>query len=120
MCGNRAYCWKTVFTLRSCGGTRWTRRLPSSITRPAVGCSNPAIILSSVVLPQPDGPSSEKNSPAGDGEVRLLDGDEIAELLADVLQHDDVVGRTTQVHAKSPFPPAIRAVGERNNDTAAG
>ena len=29
----------------------------------AVGCSNPAIIRSVVVLPQPEGPSSEKNSP---------------------------------------------------------
>jgi 1-pyrroline dehydrogenase len=31
--------------------------------RPLVGCSNPAIIRSVVVLPQPDGPSIEKNSP---------------------------------------------------------
>ena len=31
---------------------------------PASGCSNPAIIRSVVVLPQPDGPSSEKNSPS--------------------------------------------------------
>ena len=62
MCGNRAYCWKTVFTLRSCGGTLETST-PSSRTRPAVGRSNPAIIFSNVVLPHPDGPSREKNSP---------------------------------------------------------
>src|SRR5687767_4763080 len=31
---------------------------------PSVGESKPAIILSSVVLPQPDGPSREKNSPS--------------------------------------------------------
>ena len=36
---------------------------PSSMTRPALGCSKPAMIFSSVVLPHPDGPSSEKNSP---------------------------------------------------------
>ena len=30
---------------------------------PAVGSLNPAIIRSVVVLPQPDGPSREKNSP---------------------------------------------------------
>src|SRR5688572_22636849 len=30
---------------------------------PNVGTSNPASIRSKVVLPQPDGPSSEKNSP---------------------------------------------------------
>src|SRR3989304_1895800 len=33
-------------------------------TSPSVGSSNPAIILSEVVLPQPDGPSMEKNSPS--------------------------------------------------------
>ena len=38
--------------------------LPSSRMRPAVGCSKPAIIRNVVVFPQPDGPSSEKNSPA--------------------------------------------------------
>ena len=37
---------------------------PSMAIVPAVGVSKPAIILSSVVLPQPDGPSSEKNSPS--------------------------------------------------------
>ena len=31
--------------------------------RPASGRSNPAIMRSVVVLPHPDGPSSEKNSP---------------------------------------------------------
>ncbi len=62
MCGNSAYCWNTVLTLRRYGGTLDTSA-PSSTIRPSVGCSKPAIILSSVVLPQPDGPSSEKNSP---------------------------------------------------------
>ena len=37
---------------------------PSSTIRPDVGFSNPAIMRSVVVLPHPDGPSSEKNSPA--------------------------------------------------------
>ncbi len=62
MWGNSAYCWKTVLTLRLYGGTDDTSS-PSSSTAPLVGCSKPAIIFSSVVLPQPDGPSSEKNSP---------------------------------------------------------
>src|SRR4051794_33112726 len=31
---------------------------------PRVGCSNPAIIRSTVVFPDPDGPSMEKNSPS--------------------------------------------------------
>ena len=38
---------------------------PSSRTWPDVGASNPAIIRSVVVFPQPDGPSREKNPPAG-------------------------------------------------------
>jgi hypothetical protein len=40
---------------------------PSSRMRPAVGSSNPAISRSVVVLPHPDGPSSEKNSPPTTG-----------------------------------------------------
>ena len=35
--------------------------LPSRRIRPSVGSSNPASIRSSVVFPQPDGPSSAKN-----------------------------------------------------------
>src|SRR3954468_18017549 len=38
---------------------------PSSRIWPSVGRSNPAIRRSVVVFPQPEGPSSEKNSPAG-------------------------------------------------------
>src|ERR671932_790407 len=37
---------------------------PPSRTRPSSGCSNPAITRSVVVLPEPDGPSSVKNSPS--------------------------------------------------------
>jgi len=37
---------------------------PSTAMEPLVGLSKPAIMRSSVVLPQPDGPSSEKNSPS--------------------------------------------------------
>src|SRR5262247_3433447 len=37
---------------------------PSIMISPSVGTSNPASIRSSVVLPQPDGPSSAKNSPS--------------------------------------------------------
>ena len=63
-CGGtaRTPCWNTVLTLRLYGGT-FDTSTPSSMTWPLVGCSKPAIIFSSVVLPQPDGPRSEKNSP---------------------------------------------------------
>ena len=51
-----------MLTLRLCGGTRDTSS-PSRRMAPSVGVSKPAIIRSVVVLPQPDGPSIEKNSP---------------------------------------------------------
>src|SRR5579862_6869819 len=62
MCGNRAYCWKTVLTSRRYGGTPTASRPPITIS-PSSGCSKPAIIRSDVVLPQPDGPRSDRNSP---------------------------------------------------------
>jgi hypothetical protein len=52
-----------MFTGRLLGGT-WLMSWPSMRMRPSVGVSNPASIRSRVVLPQPDGPSSEKNSPS--------------------------------------------------------
>ena len=51
-----------MLTLRRRGLTQVTSS-PSRTTLPEVGSSKPAIIRSVVVLPQPDGPSSEKNSP---------------------------------------------------------
>ena len=36
---------------------------PSSVHAPAVGCTNPATMFIIVVLPQPDGPISDTNSP---------------------------------------------------------
>ncbi len=43
---------------------RRSRRVPCSSTRPSLGCSKPAIMRRVVVLPDPDGPSIEKNSPS--------------------------------------------------------
>src|SRR4051812_13011937 len=63
MCGKRAYCWKTMLTARLFAETVVTSA-PCSTTRPLSGVSNPAIIRRLVVLPQPDGPSIEKNSPS--------------------------------------------------------
>src|SRR5450631_130620 len=55
-----APCWNT--TPRSRPGPVIV--LPSSKARPVVGVSNPATMLSSVLLPQPDGPTMVRNSPA--------------------------------------------------------
>src|SRR5262245_29099724 len=49
--------------LRLLGCRVVTSRSPKRI-HPAVGSMNPAIIRSSVVFPQPDGPSRKNNSPA--------------------------------------------------------
>ena len=62
-CGKSAARWKTMFTGRRWGGMRVTSR-PCSSSRPSVGRMNPATIRSSVVFPQPDGPSSVTNSPS--------------------------------------------------------
>jgi hypothetical protein len=63
MCGKSAYSWKTVCTSRSNGGAAVTSR-PRRLTVPEVGRSNPAIIRSTVVLPEPEGPRSVTNSPS--------------------------------------------------------
>ncbi len=46
---------------RRIAGTDVTSLLPIRMD-PAVGASSPAIMLSVVVLPQPDGPRNEMNS----------------------------------------------------------
>ena len=56
--GNRANCWKT--TARSGPGAVTGR--PSTLTKPAVGNSNPAARRRHVVLPHPDGPTTATNS----------------------------------------------------------
>src|SRR4051794_18266312 len=48
---------------RSLGSTSLTTRSPILMT-PALGCSSPAMMASSVDFPQPDGPSSTMNSPS--------------------------------------------------------
>src|SRR5581483_11759931 len=52
-----------MLTSRLFGGMPVTSE-PCSQMVPVVGSSNPAIIRMVVVLPQPDGPSREKNSPS--------------------------------------------------------
>ena len=54
--------------------------------RPSLGCSKPATIRSVVVLPQPEGPSSEKNSPGSISRSRPLTATVLAEALRDLLE----------------------------------
>ena len=60
-CGKSAYFWNTVFTRRLCGGTSLILT-PSKNTSPLVGCKKPPMMRRVVVLPQPEGPRSVRNS----------------------------------------------------------
>src|ERR1043165_2875597 len=84
-----------MFTLRLCGGV-YAMLVPSSRICPLLGCSKPAIIRSVVVLPHPDGPSMEKNSPPGI--CRLMPSTAVTSL--------NSLTRSTP----SPSPPATRHI----------
>ena len=50
---------------------------------PSFGSSNPPIIRSVVVLPQPDGPSIAKKLPCSISRDDVVDGDDVVEALRD-------------------------------------
>jgi hypothetical protein len=62
-CGYNAYDWNTIAMSRSLGSRSFTT-LPPMRNSPEVIDSSPAIIRNAVDLPQPDGPTSTKNSPS--------------------------------------------------------
>ena len=70
-----------MLTSRAYGGARGDVRA-AELDAPVVGRSKPAIRRSVVVLPEPDGPSIVKNSPARDLEVDAVDRDDVAVGLA--------------------------------------
>ena len=73
---------------RARGGRSVTSRSPIEIV-PPVTSSRPAIIRSSVDLPQPDGPTRTRNSPLPMVERDAVDGDHSAgEDLAEVVEDD--------------------------------
>ena len=63
MCGYSAKSWKTKAMSRCEARLKLTSSSPRKIC-PEVGSSSPAIMRSVVVLPQPEGPSRQKNSPS--------------------------------------------------------
>ena len=71
-----------MLTWRRVGVTGVTS-CPCKTIRPSSGTSKPAIIRKVVVLPQPLGPSSEKNSPSPIESVTSCDGLDVAEALSD-------------------------------------
>ncbi len=66
MCGQSAWVWNTMETLRRSGGSvrpgEETTLSPRRIS-PAEGSMNPATRRSAVVFPQPDGPSRQTSCP---------------------------------------------------------
>ena len=72
---------------RSFGGTLLTTRSPMRIS-PAVMFSSPAIMRSSVDLPQPDGPTSTTNSPSSISDIDAVDDLDRSEGLSDVADLD--------------------------------
>src|SRR5215467_12343327 len=58
--GNSVLSWNTKATSRGRGRSTF---VPAIVTDPAVGCVRPPMMLSSVLLPQPEGPSRQTNSP---------------------------------------------------------
>ena len=88
MFGNRAYDWKTIPMLRRFGG-RWVMSSPSIVIVPAVGCSKPAIIRRVVVLPQPDGPRNDTNSPFSAARLKSSTATVVAEPLLDALEDEE-------------------------------
>mgnify|MGYP003694426599 CR=1 FL=1 len=63
MCGYSANSWNTNAMSRCEARLKVTSSSPRKIW-PEVGSSSPAIMRSVVVLPQPEGPSRQKNSPS--------------------------------------------------------
>ena len=80
-----------MLTSRLYGGTPVTDLPPTSI-EPASGSSKPPIILSVVVLPQPDGPSNAKNEPRGTSSVRASTASTSSKLFVTSLKRTSTSG----------------------------
>ena len=85
MFGKSEYAWNTMPMSRLLGGT-FVRSLPSTTIAPPSGRSKPATRRSAVVLPQPDGPSSERNSPFAECDLDAVERPDGAEVALQVLK----------------------------------
>ena len=90
-------------TPRSAGSTSVTSSPPIKIAPPLVS-SRPAIMRSSVDLPQPEGPTNTTNSPSAIVEIDAMDDMDIAEGFADALEFQTC-------HACLPFAGSCQAFG---------
>ncbi len=104
-CAGRARSdWKTVLTLRRCGGSRSTRSVADVDLAAASALTKPPIRFSVVVLPQPDGPSRQKNSPSAISRSVGCSASWLAVALRDAGQADRRCRR--RAHARAPAGPA--------------
>ncbi len=69
-------------------GATEPRSLPSSRIAPLSTGTKPAIICSVVVLPQPEGPSRETNSPRSTERFDGVNGGEAAEALGQAIEDE--------------------------------
>ena len=80
-------------------------RGPSCSIRPVVWMSSPAIARSSVVLPHPDGPRKQTNSPSYDLERDVVEGGEGAELLGEPARSGGTASLPSPYFFGSDFAP---------------
>ena len=96
---------------RLCTGMSVTSSPPTKM-RPSSGSSKPAIMRNVVVLPQPEGPSSAKNSPGCDDQIDAIDHPRLAvEALLDAFEPNvggGARGRVAHSRSGSRHPRRMR------------
>ena len=90
-------------------------RSPPTVMLPSVGESRPPIRLSSVVLPEPDGPMSARKSPLRDVEVDVMQHLDL--LLAALVDLADVADLDQCAHASLAY--GLRTLVRANADRRA-
>src|SRR4029453_12688199 len=102
--------------LRLCGGIMITSS-PPILMLPALARTNPARIIRSVVLPEPDGPSSVKNSPEATSRSSSLRTATLPKRLAMPLMliggDDCVVDKSYSFEERSNVKDECRPAGEK-------
>src|SRR5690606_35406718 len=78
---------------------------------PLVGSSRPAIILSSVVLPQPDGPSRHTKLPFGTFSVTSSTAVNVPKVLVTPSRERPDIADGSDCMGRAPSPPCTRGEG---------
>src|SRR6185312_15777034 len=109
-CGNSASDWNTMPRLRLCVGSG-VMSSPSRTTLPLVGSSSPAIILSNVVLPQPDGPSRHTKLPFGTFSATLSTAVKLPNVLVMALRERPDMSRLLRLIRQEYLSPLFTGRG---------